>query len=66
MKLVTLEGGLDPDRFVREHGIQAYGAAPTHGAGVNDALAADLAGGFEDIAGAFDIDCIHRRIVAHP
>jgi DNA primase len=27
VKLVTLEGGLDPDRFVREHGIQAYGAA---------------------------------------
>jgi DNA primase len=27
VKLVTLEGGLDPDRFLREHGIQAYGAA---------------------------------------
>ena len=27
VKVVTLEGGLDPDRFVREHGIQAYGAA---------------------------------------
>jgi DNA primase len=27
IKLVTLEGGLDPDRFVREHGIAAYGAA---------------------------------------
>jgi DNA primase len=27
VKLVTLEGGLDPDRFVREQGIQAYGAA---------------------------------------
>ena len=27
IKVVTLEGGLDPDRFVREHGIQAYGAA---------------------------------------
>ncbi len=27
IKIVTLEGGLDPDRFVREHGIQAYGAA---------------------------------------
>ena len=27
IKTVTLEGGLDPDRFVREHGIQAYGAA---------------------------------------
>ena len=23
VKLVTLEGGLDPDRFVRERGIQA-------------------------------------------
>jgi DNA primase len=27
VKLVTLEGGFDPDRFVREKGIQAYGAA---------------------------------------
>ena len=27
IKVVTLEGGLDPDRFVRENGIQAYGAA---------------------------------------
>jgi DNA primase len=27
IKLVTLEGGLDPDRFVREQGIAAYGAA---------------------------------------
>ncbi|HEY4382718.1 MAG TPA: DNA primase [Acidobacteriaceae bacterium] len=27
IKVVTLEGGLDPDRFVREHGIAAYGAA---------------------------------------
>ena len=26
IKIVTLEGGLDPDRFVREQGIQAYGA----------------------------------------
>ncbi|MCU1324504.1 MAG: primase [Acidobacteriaceae bacterium] len=24
VKVMTLEGGLDPDRFVREHGIQAY------------------------------------------
>jgi DNA primase len=27
VKVITLEGGLDPDRFIREHGIQAYGAA---------------------------------------
>jgi DNA primase len=27
IKVVTLEGGLDPDRFVREQGIAAYGAA---------------------------------------
>jgi len=27
VKLVTLEGGLDPDRFVRKKGIQAYGDA---------------------------------------
>jgi len=27
VKVVALEGGLDPDRFVREHGIQAYMAA---------------------------------------
>ena len=27
VKVITLEGGLDPDRFLREHGIEAYGAA---------------------------------------
>jgi len=27
VKVLTLEGGLDPDRFVREHGVQAYGTA---------------------------------------
>ena len=27
VKLITLEGGMDPDRFVRENGIQAYMAA---------------------------------------
>jgi DNA primase len=27
VKILTLEGGLDPDRYVREHGIQAYGTA---------------------------------------
>jgi DNA primase len=27
VKLVTLEGGLDPDRYIREHGIEGYGAA---------------------------------------
>jgi DNA primase len=27
VKVVTLEGGLDPDRYVREHGVQAYMAA---------------------------------------
>jgi DNA primase len=27
IKVVSLEGGLDPDRFVREHGIESYGAA---------------------------------------
>jgi DNA primase len=27
VKVISLEGGLDPDRFVREHGIQAYMAA---------------------------------------
>lgn len=27
VKVIALEGGLDPDRYVREHGIQAYMAA---------------------------------------
>ncbi len=27
VRVITLEGGLDPDRFVREHGAQAYMAA---------------------------------------
>ncbi len=27
LKIVTLEGGLDPDRFIRERGVDAYAAA---------------------------------------
>src|ERR1700678_4749758 len=27
IKIVTLEGGLDPDRFIRERGVEAYVAA---------------------------------------
>jgi DNA primase len=27
LKIVTLEGGLDPDRFIRERGVEAYTAA---------------------------------------
>jgi DNA primase len=27
VRIVTLEGGLDPDGFIRERGVQAYGAA---------------------------------------
>ncbi len=27
VKIITLDGGLDPDRFVRENGVQAYAAA---------------------------------------
>lgn len=27
VKLVTLDGGLDPDRYIREHGLDAYAAA---------------------------------------
>jgi len=27
IKVVTLEGGLDPDRFIRERGVEAYAAA---------------------------------------
>lgn len=27
IKIVTLEGGLDPDRFIRERGVEAYAAA---------------------------------------
>ena len=27
VRVITLEGGLDPDRFVREHGIRAYAEA---------------------------------------
>jgi DNA primase len=29
VKVVTLDGGLDPDRFIRERGIHAYGVALT-------------------------------------
>lgn len=27
VRVITLEGGLDPDRFIREHGVQAYAEA---------------------------------------
>src|SRR5579883_1540359 len=27
VRVITLDGGLDPDRFIRERGVQAYGAA---------------------------------------
>jgi DNA primase len=27
IKIVTLDGGLDPDRFIRERGVEAYMAA---------------------------------------
>src|SRR5260370_38360195 len=27
VKVIALEGGLDPDRYLREHGVQAYMAA---------------------------------------
>jgi DNA primase len=36
LKVVTLESGLDPDRFVREHGIEAYGAALRGAKGISD------------------------------
>jgi len=36
IKVVTLEGGLDPDRFVREQGIQAYGAALRGAKGISE------------------------------
>jgi DNA primase len=29
VRVITLEGGLDPDRYVREHGVQAYAKAVT-------------------------------------
>ena len=38
IKVVTLEGGLDPDRFVREQGIQAYGDALRHARRYSDHL----------------------------
>jgi DNA primase len=36
IKIVTLEGGLDPDRFVREHGIEAYAAALRGAKGISE------------------------------
>ncbi len=33
---------------------------------MDDFAAADFAGGFEHVARAFDIDLIHRRVIAHP
>ncbi len=27
VRVITLEGGLDPDRYIREHGVAGYSAA---------------------------------------
>ena len=32
IKIVTLDGGLDPDRFIRERGVEAYTAGGARGA----------------------------------
>jgi hypothetical protein len=36
------------------------------GAGVNNPGAASLSGGFQDVAGAFDVVGVHGRVIAHP
>jgi DNA primase len=38
VRVVTLEGGLDPDRFVRERGLQAYAEALKHAVRHSDYL----------------------------
>jgi DNA primase len=38
VRVITLEGGLDPDRFVREHGIKAYADAVRGAARYDDFL----------------------------
>jgi DNA primase len=40
VRVITLEGGLDPDAFVREHGIQAYADAVRGAARYSDFLIA--------------------------
>jgi DNA primase len=40
VRVITLEGGLDPDRFVREHGIQSYAEAVRSAARYSDFLIA--------------------------
>ncbi len=40
VRVITLEGGLDPDGFVREHGIQAYAEAVRRAAPYSDFLIA--------------------------
>ncbi|HEX5285112.1 MAG TPA: DNA primase [Bryocella sp.] len=40
VRVITLEGGLDPDGFVREHGIQAYAEAVRGAARYSDFLIA--------------------------
>jgi len=38
VKVITLEGGLDPDRYVREHGVKAYAEAVRNAARYADFL----------------------------
>ena len=46
IKIVTLEGGLDPDRYIRERGVEAY---------IGGAARRAAAGGIPDRAGAADV-----------
>ena len=71
VKLVTLGGGLDPDRFVREQGIQAYGAALRAAKRHSDYLierARQLFPGpsAEAKVGAMNFLLPHIRRMAHP
>jgi DNA primase len=38
IKIVTLDGGLDPDRYIRERGVEAYTAGPARRAPPADYL----------------------------
>lgn len=67
--MVAHLGGADGGGFVGGNNFSAPGARQAdaaHGAGVNNAAAARAGGGFDDVAGAFDIGGIHRGVIAQP
>ncbi|MDB6017247.1 MAG: Tetratricopeptide 2 repeat protein [Pedosphaera sp.] len=65
-KLAALDGGGFVGGRIKQTAIEFGKANTADGAGVNDAGAAGLGGGFEDILGAVNVGGIHGGVVLKP